>query len=430
MRKNLLLNLVIVCLSVLGLQSCDNEPYEGAIGGEIPGLESNFQVDIDGETFVADQANATTTNGITTIVGIKNNGETVSLTLQGSGTGSYDLEQGSLGSYIVSPTEAAYLSSEGEESGSVNIETYNLEQMFTTGTFSFSATRILEPAEGEEPVVETVELTNGIFTNIPLTSDVDPTPTNAIFEVELDGELFTSDNAQANITDDGLEIAGTNGNAQFAIQIFDPAVGSFDIGGSNSEGVIIYNPDSTDENGSIYSSIEGTLTISEIDMQNNTVSGVFEGVLEEATGQTADIEMTLGVFENIPLSTMQDTDFANAKIDGEDFTANIFPVVFQGSNVIVTFDNNLNESIGLQFPDDVSTGTYPITDSPSNYSATYIVNDNGTDVVYGSLAGTGEIEITSVQNDIVEGTFSFDAENDSGDTVTVTEGQFSIDISF
>ncbi|MDR6300350.1 DUF6252 family protein [Mesonia maritima] len=430
MRKNLLLNLVLVCLTVFGLQSCDNEPYEGLIGDDIPALESNFQVDIDGETFIADQAQASTQNGVTMITGIKNNGTTVSLLLNGSETGTFNLGQdGNSGSYA-EMGQIPYIVDIDDTDATATVSEYNLEQGYISGVFSFTVTHTVD-GENEEEVTETLELTNGQFTNIPLTSDVGPTPTNATFEVELDGELFTSDNAQASISNDGLEMAATNGNAQMTIQIFEASVGTFTLGsGAGAEGLILYDPDSTNENGPVYSSSEGTFTISEINMENNTVTGVFSGVLEEATGQTGDIEMTLGVFENIPVSTMQDTDFATAKIDGEDFTASLFPVVFQGNNVIVTFDNDLNSSIGLNFPADVSEGTYTITDSPNNYSATYIVDDNGSDIVYRSIAGSGEIVINSVQNDVVTGTFKFDAENDNGDSVSVTEGEFSIDIGF
>ena len=51
--------------------------------------------------------------------------------------------------------------------------------------------------------------------------------------------------------------------------------------------------------------------------------------------------------------------------------------------------------------------------------------DDPTEVNYEAQADSGEIEIISFENDIVTGTFSFTGVADNGDTITITEGEFT-----
>lgn len=78
--------------------------------------------------------------------------------------------------------------------------------------------------------------------------------------------------------------------------------------------------------------------------------------------------------------------------------------------------------MSLYLPLDVTTGTFTITDEPSNveaYGASYsnFATDESSD------NETGTVTITQVDADVIKGTFSFTGTN-LGTTYTVTEGEF------
>lgn len=441
MRKNLLLTSLTVIMAFLSLTSCDNEPLGDGFPENIdpnPDVEANFQVDIDSVTFVADHASMNTQNGVTMINGIKNNGTTVTMMFAGSGTGTYILgdttEGGSAAGYSVQGEIPYVVDVEAGSENILKVTQYDVTNGLASGTFSFTVTHTIENEEGEE-VTETVELTNGSFENIELESDVEPEPPQGDFnfEVKLDGEQFTGEEITgASLNEDGLLISATMGNKEIGFQIFNPEVGIYDIS-ADDEGLVLYDPNNTDDESPLFSSSGGTLEITELDMENGTVSGTFSGTLTEAFGSESDIEMTEGVFENIQFSTAAPTEAGTALIDGEEFNANVFPKTFLEQTVQVDLDNNLNEVISLRLPEDLTPGTYAITtgDSTTDFSAVYRFTDaDGNEFYYNSVADSGEIVIDSVESDIVTGTFNFTGEAYNGDTVEVTEGEFTVDISF
>ncbi|MDT0295550.1 DUF6252 family protein [Mesonia ostreae] len=425
---NLIKRLFLI-LTVISFASCENEPLEGEFESYNPSsnLESNFQVDIDGVTFTADQSQMNVQNGVTAISGIKNSGTSVMITLMGSGTGTYTFGSGlAAGGYAVMG-ETPYVIDDEDTSAEVVITDYDLQTGVASGTFKYSVIHTVEDENGED-LVETKVLTNGSFTNIALSSDETPPSTNlnTLFEVELDGDLFAKDEVQAVLNEDGLAMQVLVGNEQFVIQIFDPSVGTFTLGsGAGAEGFILYDVDSTNEESVVYSSVSGTLTISSLDMNNNVVAGTFSGTLEEALGEAADIVMTNGVFEDVQFSTEESPNMATATINGEAFDANVFAsaTVVGSSSFAIVFDNDLDTDIQLTLPNTVEVGTYAITDSLNEYSATVTIDG----VSYGSVANSGEIKITSVAGGILEGTFNFTAVDNAGNEIVVETGVFVFD---
>ncbi|MDQ7916395.1 DUF6252 family protein [Mesonia sp. MT50] len=427
MKNMNLFKRLFLILTVISLASCDNEPLEGEFESYNPGtnLESNFQVDVDGVTFTADQSQMVTQNGVTSISGIKSNGTSVMISLMGSGTGTYTFGSGiAAGGYAVAG-ETPYVIDNEDTSAEVVITDYDMQTGVASGTFSYSVVHTVEDENGED-LVETKALTNGIFTNISLTSDEAPTDLNTLFEVELDGDLFANDDVQAVLNEDGLAMQVLVGNEQFVIQIFDPSVGTFTLGSdAGAEGFILYDVDSTNEESAVYSSVSGTLTISSLDMNNNVVAGTFSGALEEALGEGADIAMTNGVFEDVQFSTEESPNMATATIDGEAFEANVFAwaSVTGGSSFAIVFDNDLDTDIQLTLPNNVDVGTYSITDSLNDYSAMVTLDA----VSYDSVADSGEIDITSAVGGILEGTFNFTAKDNAGNEIVVESGVFVYD---
>jgi Family of unknown function (DUF6252) len=86
-------------------------------------------------------------------------------------------------------------------------------------------------------------------------------------------------------------------------------------------------------------------------------------------------------------------------------------------------DADTGKMVTLFTPLTVGTGTFTITDEPSNensYAGSY--SDFNGDIY--SDNETGTMTITEVNADVIKGTFSFTGEDGNGGTITVTEGSF------
>ncbi|HIB37440.1 DUF6252 family protein [Mesonia sp.] len=441
---------IFLALFTLMAVSCDNEPLEGDFadpnaggsggGSGTPG--GNFTATIDGNSFVADGALAitqSTGNGVQTgITGVNLSGNSIAIQLLDEGVGSYvlsnlvDFDNPGDGTamYAQLGTEGPPYTTNMNSTGTLEITEWDTQNMVISGTFSFQAEREIDNEDGSV-TVETVEVTEGEFSNVPLQleggeepTDPEPEDPDALFEVELDGDLYTG-TTQANINEDGFAVAATSGDQVFTLQVFDPVVGSFDLG-AEDEAFILYDIDESNDESELYYSIEGTITISSIDYNNNLISGTFSGTLTEFISET-QIQMTNGVFENISFSTEGPVDNASALVDGEEFVANTFAEgsLVGGDEVSLNFISDLDNSIVLNIPQNPEVGTYSISENPP-YSASYIADlDTANEVVYDAQADSGEITITSFENNTVVGTFSFVGEADNGDTITITEGEFS-----
>ena len=110
------------------------------------------------------------------------------------------------------------------------------------------------------------------------------------------------------------------------------------------------------------------------------------------------------------------------------FKVNGTAVDFQDPSVINSLSKALNgyttneKSLTLYFPLNVTTGTFTITDEPSNvdvYGVNYVnfANDESSD------NETGSVTITQVDANVIKGTFSFTGVN-NGVTYTISEGEF------
>lgn len=443
MKKYTLLSFSLAIFAFFALSSCDNEPLEGEFGpgpgGGGGGGNPNavFEAVVDTNNFVADISNAITENGQTTISGSLTDGTSIQLTYSGSGTGDYVLSNytdgDGVGVYVEMGENQQFMTSPPDATGSLMVSEYDAEAGIISGTFAFTAQQEVEQEDGSFETL-TKEVTEGIFTNVALESDETP-PTggeDAIFQVNLDEELFSDNQVSANNNEDGLVMEATVGNKQMVVQVFNPEVGDFQLGSNeDAEALILYNLDSTDEESPVFTSSEGTLTITSFDTTNKTAAGTFSGTLVEAAGEEADISMTEGVFENLSFGVAESPNSATALIDGEPFEASIFSVFeVEGSETIgISFDSDLDMSIQLTLPQNIETGTFVITAPPAAYSANIFYDEGNSSLDYASLPDTGEITITSVNGNMVSGTFNFTAETGNGDTLTVTEGEFTMDVS-
>lgn len=254
---------------------------------------------------------------------------------------------------------------------------------------------------------------------------------NAIFTADIDGTFNDfSSSVMAEQTQDGLSI-GTLGDPTLVLQVFNPSVGSFtvDAANTNTGAILLYSSGAN----SLYVPASGTVTISAYDDVNNSVTGTFNGVMQDIGGADPDVVITNGIFQNINFVIGMATDMASATVNGDSFVADLFATAESGNSVGVTFSNSVNEEIGLTFPLNITTGTYPIEafGSGAMYLGTYSNDNVNSGSTHRSVAGSGDLVITDVTAGIITGTFSFTAVDpaDMNSSFDITNGSFVIDIN-
>ncbi|WP_167342290.1 DUF6252 family protein [Nonlabens sp. SY33080] len=247
---------------------------------------------------------------------------------------------------------------------------------------------------------------------------------NAVFTAEIDGQFNDySSTVEAEETEDGFTV-GTLGNPTLAIQVFNPAVGSFNVDANNTNtgALILYSSGPN----SLYVPMSGTVTITSYDTTNQIANGTFEGVMSDIAGVDPDVIITNGVFQNITYDITTSFDECEALLDGNQFVADVFASAEINNQLSIAFSNSLNEQINIQFPLNITPGTYDIEGLGGTYIGRY-TDTNGVD--YTSVPMSGELVITSSSNLIFEGTFEFTVAEDGNpaNVIVITAGTFIYD---
>ncbi len=293
---------------LLSAFTCENEPLEGeflnADGVDITDPDNtqagNFQVDFDGQTFVADVISATILNGVMNITGLRgSDGESVILTIS---------ENNEVGTYQLGVTNgvqvnaAAYseqnnsnngtwiAATDGIESqGEVTITEIDQENETMSGTFFFT---------GNNPSLMTSkEFTNGVFTNVPYTGTLVSSDDNNTFFAKVDGEEFVEDAINGTYTDlagmTTIAVVATKNNLETMSVTLpgDVIPGTYDFA-SLSIPNAQYNLGSTDIN-----SGTGTVTITTHDAVNKKLIGTFQFTAAPLGGTGTSYEITEGSFD-------------------------------------------------------------------------------------------------------------------------------------
>ena len=235
----------------------------------------------------------------------------------------------------------------------------------------------------------------------------------------------------AQISNNEILLGGNVGNEALSIIITKGATtGTYDVKGAP----VGITPDAeinyTSNLGSnLYSSIfapngtkVGTVTVTEIDEANKTISGTFSSTVSLENGTSKEIT---GSFNKVPYVTAAASTLT-AKIDGQAFTSTV-AVGANAQGAIAVNGQALNGSkiIMVSFNDDIVPGTYPIGEpGMEDAYATYTV---GMDIF---MSTTGSLTITKHDKTLkrVEGSFSFTAEPflETGTEHTITQGTFAI----
>ncbi len=261
-----------------------------------------------------------------------------------------------------------------------------------------------------------------------------------VFKADFSGATWNATTAQANISSGLISIVGFRGaNGEgFGFQILGTTTGTYQA----NQNLLVYTPANSEYG---YWSIDpaneatntGSITISEIDTANQTISGTFN-----FTGYWSDTLVTNilptvfsnGVFENIPYtsdSTPVSDDTFSAKFDGVDFVEDQIDVVQILSNEapfnpveisIVGSKDATDDSVGIRIPYSINVGNYSFNQDTVNFGGSAVIND----LLY--IAQSGTVNIISKTATRIKGTFSYTAFNFTTNTTKqVTAGTFDVE---
>lgn len=228
----------------------------------------------------------------------------------------------------------------------------------------------------------------------------------AIFEVELDGELFVATSILAITGEDGLRIEASNGNRKFSVLLPNPFQNNFSLNPSAGQAFMSYQPAAPlSTGGEIFIAQSGSFNVTNFSDEINIISGTFSGDLQEAIFQDTTVQMTNGVFqdivffdENIVDPENPNTTFMTASIDQNFFNAGEISIVINEGSATLT-GIQANRIIELSFLISEGTSEYALT--TDGFSATYLVDGNPQQTTGGSIT------LTTIQENYIQGSYEF-----------------------
>ena len=438
MKRLRILSIFMVLFTALGsMVSCETEPVDPLLltddnGGIDPTPDPGvFTVKIGSTLFVADSTVATLANGMIIVQGYKGTeGENVTITIPSTTTGTFTAymvydpgTSTNVYNNIIPPPTTGF-------SGSVTISNINTVARTVSGNFNF--TGYYSDTTQNLP---SIAFTEGTFTNISYagvtTPPVNPTGPGS-FKVDFNGQTFVADTIQASVGNALFTVAGIRGadGETVSLGIEEPVV----QGRTYDSAFFAYDVNEADDNSYSNDDGEGTLTITEYDTVNHTVSGTFSfiGIYTNPASGNPNIAFTNGVFTDVPY---------NAESNSDVFTATIAPATGEGvaidysSDLVVSLvnDTTINmqavgtaDEIRLAIVSTVRQGTYVFTNAfGSNYKATFEIDDVDYPIDGGSLT------IISNENGRLKGSFEFDVKDEAGVVIRrVTNGNFDVEYDF
>lgn len=254
-------------------------------------------------------------------------------------------------------------------------------------------------------------------------------PGSAVFKVDFGGATFVAESAQAKYEQGMLVIVGAKSSAEVvSVGVSGTAEGTYNentmnyLPGADAQtGYMNINPDTFAKN--------GTVTITEIDYENNTISGTFSFTAYSVNPATnpASIVFTNGSFENVPVTGLPEPGtvpekYMRAKVDGQ--LVNFGTLLTMGEGDFWTLsgtDVASMKSMSITLNDAITPGTYTLEEF-TDYYAVYMGGLGASSVP----SETGTITILSHADGWIKGTFSFSGEDFDGNPHAVTDGEFNI----
>ncbi|MAZ72530.1 MAG: hypothetical protein CMC70_05220 [Flavobacteriaceae bacterium] len=465
MKKFKHLSLILIALFAVVFTSCEDEPLEGEFVTEEPGGGSpgSFVATVDGQSFSATQVIAEINQGALFING--NDGNfSIAFVVTNKSECVFDLTTFSTTANIGQITGEAYSTNPLSDlsSGTLEITSYNTEDLTVSGTFEFVAVELTPNGPG----TETIAVTEGSFTSIPFIvnsgevepsecvppgtggdpdPDPDPEPEPAILFAKADTVDFIPAQVEVSQYMVGMQpmiqVKATDAiGATLRLDIPETlALGTFDLFTGISDGtkrIGYYDPNT---GGETLSSNPGTITITEFSSFTGKLVATFEFTAQDPLGEDPTVvQITEGNLDIHFEPTPGNITLAfEADIDGNGFTAESVTVTnntFNEISIITIAATMGGETIQLDFPmAAVSEGTYGM--SPALFTGNEIVGTylptTGSAVAFTSDPGTFTITTFDEAANVIEGTFSFTARDATATDPAVyqiTNGTFLIQL--
>jgi hypothetical protein len=262
--------------------------------------------------------------------------------------------------------------------------------------------------------------------------------TTGIFTAKIDGAPYTANRiAQGAKYNDIINISGLSLDKKtIAITVKDSGVHNYtlawDASNSNAGAFMDSNIAPiiafTSNAGDIASEGGGFLNITAIDAVNKKMSGTFGFKAKRPLDNTFRT-ITEGIFNNIPYTTAPPTasatDTFNVKIDGVAFTStSIFAVKTGILNSIAISGVNGVKTVAINFPDDITNGTFTIGGPTDNYYGQYNASNTSFNP---SISGTLHILDHNTFSKRIRGTFSYQTISLTGGVpFSITDGVFAV----
>jgi hypothetical protein len=269
---------------------------------------------------------------------------------------------------------------------------------------------------------------NGIF--------FPPSENDGVFEVTIDGKVFTTTSVNYVIDNDDLIITAIQPDTDeiFTLKVEDFDVANFSFEGVNNVATYTINDSSTSGTLNTWTTLSetssrGSIAFTNIDVKNNTVSGTFSFIGKNTSTGSA-MAFSNGSFNNIVRSarTIVPDNFT-AKVDGDvyDDISLFSNLITIGNTELISINANksLSETITINLDANITSGIYDFGSFITQSYPTGQYSVGGT-----TYQASGKITI--LNHDVVakkiSGSFNFNA-NDLTDNTTVfsiSEGSFNV----
>lgn len=239
-----------------------------------------------------------------------------------------------------------------------------------------------------------------------------------------------------------LNITGISADSQeISITLTDTALGKYTLSPTTSSLAAYGYVDSSSaatfstSQGADSTQSGGTVTLTQVNRTNNTVSGTFSfTVYRGSDGQQRSI--TSGIFNNIPYTTSLPTsspgDTVTATIDGTAWTGqSIQATTLDGQLTILGSSSDASQSVALIIPTNAQAGTHPLT--PSGGSPTYMAvydfaSSSGGNTAAPASSGSINVLVNNTTTSRISGSFTFNTTDATGVNTnhSITSGYFSV----
>jgi hypothetical protein len=249
-----------------------------------------------------------------------------------------------------------------------------------------------------------------------------------VFKVDFSGQTYIAESATAKYEMGMITIVGTKSSGgSFSLSLDGVTEGTYSnttmgyYPGINVQTAYInLNPQTFSKN--------GTIVITEVDYENNTVSGTFTFTGHSAIpgANPGSMVFTNGIFENVPVTDLPEPGTVNemymrANVDGELFNFGLAEGLANPGVLVLSGDNIAShENLSVYLPENVTPGTYSL-EIFTDYYATY-ADLSGLTI----NSDSGTVTIISHADGWIKGTFSFSGEDFDGNQHSVTNGEFNI----